>query len=152
MLTDTEIIKALEMCAERIICLVPYEDNGTQFYQLSVGYILDLINRLQAQNDELFETADYRLVQILKLEDNLKTANAENERLKKGWKADVTLIADTKAEAYKEFAERIHCHCQSIINQEWNKKVAPVSWADAYEQFDNETDDLLNELVGENNG
>ena len=52
-LSDNEIKKALEMCAERIICLVPYEDNGTQFYQLSVGYILDLINRLQAEIERL---------------------------------------------------------------------------------------------------
>lgn len=32
---------------------------------------------------------------------------AENERLKKGWKADVLLTADAKAEAYKEYAEML---------------------------------------------
>ena len=58
-------------------------------------------------------------------------------------------IKQAKSEAVKEFAERLHCHCQSIINHEWNKKVAPVSWADAYEQFDDELDNLLKEMVGE---
>lgn len=73
---------------------------------------------------------------------NIIAIQKENRLLKEN-------LETAKAEAYKEFAERIHCHCQSIINQEWNKKVAPVSWADAYEQFDDETDNLLNELVGE---
>ena len=54
-----------------------------------------------------------------------------------------------KAKAYKEFAERVHCHCQSIINQEWNKTVSPVSWTDAYEQFDDEVDNLLKEMESE---
>lgn len=61
------------------------------------------------------------------------------------------LIGDISAEAYKEFAELVHCHCESIINQEWNKKVSPVSWADAYKEFDNEVDNISNELVGGNN-
>ena len=58
-------------------------------------------------------------------------------------------IKTIKTEAYKEFAELVHCHCESIINQEWNKNVSPVSWADAYKEFDNEVDNLLNELVGD---
>ena len=58
-------------------------------------------------------------------------------------------LDEIKAEAVKEFAERLHCHCQSIINEEWNKKVYPTSWADAYEEFDDVVDNLVKEMVGE---
>ena len=84
------------------------------------GQIVDLINRLQA----------------------------EIERLRYNLEAVLDERAD-HSEAYKEFAERLHCHCQSIINEEWNKKVYPTSWADAYEEFDDVVDNLLNELVGD---
>ena len=47
---------------------------------------IDLINRLQAENDGLYESLDYRAEKIRELEDELKTS---------------------KAEAIKEFAERL---------------------------------------------
>ena len=40
-------------------------------------------------------------------EQYINRLQAENERLKKGWKADIQLTAEVKAEAYKEFAERL---------------------------------------------
>ena len=80
---------------------------------------------------------------------------AENERLK----AKVnpynycyenfvnTPISRIKAEAYKEFAELLHCQCENIINQPHNEKVKPLSWKVAYEEFDEKVDNLLTELV-----
>jgi hypothetical protein len=89
-LTDKEIVKALKQCKDcnadlrnscngcLLLNYYPYcTENG-----IDLG--VDLINRLQAENerlnagtDSLFNTLDYRLEQILKLEDNLKTAKAE---------------------------------------------------------------------------
>ena len=94
-LTDNDIVKALECCIETIggkCHECPYQDILGCEGKLIVD-TLDLINRLQAEierlragADSLFNTLDYRAEQILKLEDNLKTA---------------------KAEAYREFAERL---------------------------------------------
>lgn len=129
MLTDNEIIKALEMCAERIICLVPYEDNGTQFYQLSVGYILDLINRLQA----------------------------ENERLKQNNKAIMQTIADVHTEAIKEFAERVYkdCNFADCTSNPAKNEMASVhneGVNDERKRIKNIVNNLLKELVGEEYG
>lgn len=59
--------------------------------------------------------------------------------------------SEIKTEAYKEFAELVHCHCQDIINQPHNEKVKPLSWKVAYEEFDEYIDNLLKEMVGDNN-
>ena len=107
----------------------------------------DLINRLQAQNDELFETVDYRLERILKLEDNLKTAKAENEILQ----AKIDGVQEANAilrnnnevainNAIKEFAERLkaRAYLDSGITGFQDLVIDVI-----------EVDDLLNELVGE---
>lgn len=54
-----------------------------------------------------------------------------------------------KAEAYKEFAEKLQAFCKGIITQEWNKKAAPISWSCAYADFIDDIDNLLKEMVGE---
>ena len=78
-LTNAEIKKALECCKnDGIICFqCPYKKTNGCMEKLSAD-ALDLINRLQA----------------------------ENERFKNSWKADVILT--TRTEAYKEFAERLN--------------------------------------------
>ena len=107
-LTDSEIVKALES-------MIQFADtvNRSVLDMVDVQTLkdtLDLINRLQK----------------------------ENERLKKGWKADAIrwIIADAKAEAYKEFAERLK---ENSIATFSFKGVVMVE----------EIDDLLKELVGE---
>ena len=45
--------------------------------------------------------------EIIDLKNEIKDLQAENERLKKGWKADVIETANIKAEAYKEFAKSL---------------------------------------------
>ncbi len=83
-LTDSDIIKALGCCADDTDDSCQHCPLKEECYANAGGtedikqLALDLINRLQA----------------------------ENEKLKKGWKADVILTADTKAEANKEFAEK----------------------------------------------
>lgn len=59
-------------------------------------------------------------------------------------------LKTAKAEAYKEFAELLHCQCESIINQPHNENVRPISWKVAYEEFDEKIDNLLKELEGDN--
>lgn len=53
-----------------------------------------------------------------------------------------------KAEAYKEFAERLENICKGIITQEWNEKAAPISWSCAYADFIDDIDNILKEMVG----
>ena len=112
----------------------------------------DLINRLQAENKELLGKIEKleeknkildlnRRMALLEKEplyENIKTANAEIKRLshKCGecagctrWKCD---CANIKAEAYKEFAERL------------KEYIYPFKYS-----FDNVIDNLLKEMVGE---
>ena len=115
-LTDSEIVKALE-CHRHIgkeTCdSCPLQGVGMCSFVL-INETYNLINRLQA----------------------------ENERLKKGWKADVILTADAKTEAYKEFAERLYEELRMYgIKDKFNKSV-----------FLNVVDKAKKELVGEDNG
>lgn len=58
-------------------------------------------------------------------------------------------FTNAKAEAYKEFAEKLENICEEIMAQEWNEKTAPISWSYAYAGFIDDIDNLLKEMVGE---
>ena len=81
-MTDAEIIKALECCSHEAydcdVCPLNLKEEELCFIEVR-KYALDLINHQKA----------------------------EIERLKKGWKADVIETQNIKAEAIKEFAERV---------------------------------------------
>ena len=127
-MTDNEIVKALGECPYHDNCYkCPFEPTGCDLGQVCY---------------EAKELINSQATEIERLKDEYEECSKRNVDL-------MGALMNYKAEAYKEFAERVHCHCESIINQEWNKKVAPVSWADAYEQFDNDVDNLLKELVGD---
>jgi FtsZ-binding cell division protein ZapB len=101
---------------------------------------LDLINRLQAENDNLKND------ELPRCKDALRRANeigmelqAENERLKENLNIDLENFATEydnkiKVEAYKEFAERVKIETGYLFS------------ADSIEV---EVDNLLKELVGE---
>lgn len=58
-----------------------------------------------------------------------------------------TSVADeVKVKTVQEFAEKLKEYCNEIANQEWNKRTLPVSWADAYEDFIDDIDRLLEEM------
>ena len=57
---------------------------------------------------------------------------------------------EIKSEAYKEFAERLQSICKEIIEIKWNETVAPVSWSYAYDNFIDDINKLLKEMVGKN--
>lgn len=142
-LTDSEIVKALECCIDTIgvnCGECPYCDNCVtdENTSLMMTDALDLINRLQAEKDTMQHYIDH--------------LKAENERLKKSNEmfTDIgKMYSEIKIEAYKEFAELLHCQCESIINQPHNENVRLISWKVAYEEFDDKVDNLLKELVGD---
>ena len=55
-------------------------------------------------------------------------------------------IETVKSKAVREFAEKLKEYCNEIANQEWNKRTLPVSWADAYKDFIDDIDQLLEEM------
>ena len=131
-MTDNEIIKALEHCRDNGCAGCPLEfledDNGC------IAEVIALINRQKGE--------------IEKREKGLQFLQETIGKNESRW---LDIVAEQRAEAIKEFAERLHCHCQNIINEEWNKKTCPASWADAYEEFDEVVDNLIKEMVGEDN-
>lgn len=115
-MTDNEIVKALECCNQNDCKTCPYGKYNTAGWCCMPKLrkdTLDLINRQKA----------------------------EIERLKKGWKADVILTANVKAEAYREFAERLKKalysdSCRLVFDSD-------------LDIFECAIDNLLKELVGE---
>ena len=119
-LTDSEIVKALECCKSNQGCGGCFFKKEEYCINVLKNLALDLINRQNAKIDTL--------------QKQVRVIGRQVER--------------AKAEAYKEFAELLHCQCESIINQPHNENVRPISWKVAYEEFDEKIDDLLKEMVG----
>lgn len=116
-MTDNEIIKALKCCQGNVDCAnCPYyENNHHQCGDNLNKDVLDLINRQQAEIDELNNTID----------------------------ALENFIPKVKAEAIKEFAERLkdlkhECGC--------NYRKKPV-----FAVTEDKIDNLVQEMVGDSN-
>lgn len=140
---DDEIIKALECCRntmnENYLCDdCPYKD--TQCALLLVTDTADLINRQKAEIEKLKDR-----------EENISIIckGAEEKYHELYEEAKVILIRKSRAEAIKEFAEKLKRECNGIISNDWNHKAQPVSWASAYEEFIEDIDRFLSEMVGE---
>ena len=138
-LTDNEIKKALECCIgdtdgkDCVSCPLYAIDECQDELNLAT---LNLINYLQAKNLNL--TSD-----LTSLQNDLTSLQAENERLQKAI-AVIDIMEDqhqyslrkAKAEAYKEFAERL---------KEKYKKHFSSEWSAVYNTINN----LLKEKIGE---
>ena len=156
-MTDNEIIKALE-CAIRNDCAC----NCVFLLPNKVQDVLDLINRLQAEVEELRAEVNHYANESDAILADIDFRDAENERLRaeiKRLKKDSNSlifnlipargrgktsvlkikIEEIKAEAYKEFAERLK-------ERNRGKTSGCVGWVD----FD-DIDNLLKELVGDSN-
>ena len=168
-LTDAEIIKALECCGAL--------DKGCQkcLYNETFGSIcihflckdtLDLINRqqaiveksekvqyfadktiatLQAENKYLNETINNLTIEKDALFDKAEELKAEIERLKTNLNVELENFATEydnkiKVEAYKECIEKVR-----------KLAVGMHPCSDELRVFDNDLDNLLKELMGENN-
>ena len=85
-LTDQEIIKALKYCKEQGLtseCFdCAYKGVPEDCMSVLLGEVIDLINRLQADVKHLDDESDALRADIYFLEEELKTAEAENERLR----------------------------------------------------------------------
>ena len=146
-LKDSEIVKALKYCTNNDECgtdcpCFSEQKSMCGNYNGLLKQTLDLINRLQAENEKnkdsirLLQLAlDQKRRKIVRLEEENQELRAENEEQEKAiinalhQMKEVRLTA--KAEAYKEFAERLKRITEHIY----------------YEPCI--VDDLLKELVGE---
>ena len=156
-MTDNEIIKSLNesICPNGIsVYLVNKKSISTV---LTLADIIDLINRLQAENERLkgIKTTDWLVKgisaeqleseKIQALKGEIEWLEKENENLrdsvvKKKFKDELfeMTLGEYKAEAYKEFAERLkEKTLYSVIDSEYNCV------------YVSEIDNLLKELVGE---
>ena len=81
------------------------------------------------------------------------------------WKSDVMgefckydvssfeeLVTNTRTKAVDDFTEKLKAKCDGMIKEEWNSNVAPISWAEAYADFKDDTDEITEQLKagGEN--
>ncbi len=115
---DNEIKKALE-CLHKRILKSKFAEEVTETEIMGLVNSLDLINRLRAENERLKQPASASfLFEKAKL-DELSTRVVEFES---------NLKAKIKAEAYKEFAERV------------KEKIFPLGMV---------VDNLLKEMVGD---
>ena len=135
-MTDNEIIKALECCINNGDCrecaLNPKKGNYGYCTGLAIKSALDLINRQKAENSNL--TSD-----LTSLRNDLTSAKAEIERLNKQLIFEINSAFDRgKTEAYKEFAKRFCAITKAIPEMK------------AYFIRENDLDNLLKEMVGEN--
>lgn len=136
-MTDKEIIKALECCSTGET-YADCEKNGCPLYlgiTMGCKYI-DKENQLYSDALDL-----------------INCQQADNERLKKLLEeADVNYNKCAKRfykEGVKELAELLHCHCENRINNPINQKIQPLTWAAAYEEFEDVVDNLVKEMVGD---
>lgn len=173
-LTDSEIVKALECCSEENKCKqCPYYNKGN-FKCLNYKFfkdLLDLINRLQAKVEFYKKNRDKYQDDVMYLSKQCDELQAENETLKgenialnrrampssghilKVGNAllfaenkedyDITINA-IKAEAYKEFAERLKRKACMHNHKE-------CSFPDIKVVCLWDIDRLLEEMVGEDN-
>ena len=131
-MTDAEIIKALECCQQNTVCVeCPMWKKGQNCIEKMCGYALDLINRLQADQEALIAGQGT-------LQKALAEKIAEVERLKA--EAD---MADGYAEAVeeraiKEFAERLKTEQSFYDGQETRIYLT-----------EKDLDNLVKEMVGD---
>ena len=138
-LTDTEVKKALEWHLNEVnhcdgCPLFVLKNTTTYCVDVLMQNSLDLINHLEGENkknETIIRFAD-KTIESLKAEvERLKA----NEEMAEGY-ADA-LVEMTKAEAYKELAERLR---------------EKTKWLFSSVSINNEIDNLLNELVGDGDG
>ena len=48
--------------------------------------------------------------------------------------------------AIDDFAEKLNAKCDGMIKDKWNSNVAPISWAEAYADFNDDIDEIAEQL------
>ena len=138
--TDREIIKALEYClADKIECdkcALQRECESNPFYSAIAKYALDLIKRQKAEIKRLKECPKC----VYEYDSEV------TEYCIQGPCPNFKTVEQIKAEAYKEFAEKLEeklCDCRTVSDGEY----CGFDCGDTHECIDN----LLKEMVGEEN-
>lgn len=127
-LTDNDIVKALECCCEDSGCpaICPLKDMAYvgDCVQVKSRHALDLINRLQAENERLQNRVDEYNIQVANQREQIEKYEPIKETLCVLWENMLSIsvargkekptleeLAEAvdyiKAEAYREFAERL---------------------------------------------
>ena len=143
-LPDKEIVKALEECIE-----LKFDDTEYATVRLdTLTNALDLITCQQAESENLKVENQSLRSAANSLKIHYEEAQAKLERLRQNLNIELEKFATEyddkiKAEAYKEFAERLKTEYAKGMN--WFKKKESY-----YVDVDN-IDNLLKEMVGESN-
>ena len=138
-LTDNEIIKTLQETDD-------YPHNYEEGQDLQNA--LDLINRLQFQNKDLAETVYNLTIEKDALFDKAEELKSEIERLKESLNIGLENFATEydnkiKAEAYKEFAER--------IKEFMHNKFKALDEYEFEYITERDIDNIVKEMVGDDN-
>ena len=141
-LTDEEIIEALDLCTQQNGSIPCYDcpcwnDDEQECKGIDYSATLDLIKRQKSEIERLKSANDEKFRQWDMLAEKTKThyANLYNEAKDK-----------LKAEAYKEFAERIKLSIKANVVETLCNDVRGVYKA---EYVLDDIDNLLKEMVGE---
>ena len=96
----------------------------------------------------MHEWADYECYN----EEQIQASEAFNqiaewlEELKAYRTLDKTNFSDEYNRAIDDFAEKLNAKCDGMIKDKWNSNVAPVSWAEAYADFNDDIDEIAEQL------
>ena len=155
-MTDEQIIKANKMCA-----LVPQNCqecpyvNTDDCVSVMTNDTIDFINRLQEEIEKLNKALDGAMMFHSKAADERDKALAEVERLYKEVDrlSQCVLyhdgqIADAKAEAIKEFAEKVKTAICQNTTPEFGIDGKPILTWSAVNGYD-DIDNLVKEMAGE---
>ena len=97
--------------------------------------------------------------------DNIKKCAEEHEQLAKWleelksyrvsvFSGDMTqkMLKEEYNKVIDDFAEELNAKCDGMIKDKWNSNVTPVSWAEAYADFKDDIDEIMEQLKagGEN--
>lgn len=76
--------------------------------------------------------------------EELKSSRQELNELRKY--SYVQGLSDGYINAIDDFAEKMNAKCDGIIKDKWNSNVAPISWAEAYADFKDDIDKIVERL------
>lgn len=154
-MTDKEIIKALECCAsEQCDCDdCPINDYCREHSDEMIKQMLDLINRLKADNERLNGNLKF-------VRGTVERQKAEKERLKtvldiwqagyasmeKGVRKLEEQLATAKSEAYKAFAERLITERLAVIALKGKSNDFAEGFQSALNYVEEQANNLLKEM------
>lgn len=139
-LTDSEIMEALKHCANGEHCRFCCFRGITGTVSDCSKNFLDLINHLQAENERLKAKCENTQIGYNFAEDEIKNLKKDKYKLQKALNQSEDYRVIVKAEAYKEFADRLETKL-FIADDNLNPVVTKA-----------EIDGAYKELVGEDNG